>query len=194
MLPLRRLITCLIFQLLLLPAATPLLGQDSTEHKFKNCNKAYKLVGKTWDDDTALLASARDYLTHCSAELSPPARVRLLSHMGNALIHTKQFPEATPILEECVKLAGENGMDGDRATCWLNLGRSAAYQRQCDLAEVGVKNSLDVATLDNLSAGSHEIAKNWMGLLQKAKKTGALQLPPPIDGACCASEIKCLPR
>jgi tetratricopeptide (TPR) repeat protein len=186
---------CLALQLIVLQHI-PLHAQDKGEHKFKNCATAYRLVEKSLDDDTALLANARDYLTHCShdrfAELAP-VRARLLGWMGSALIHTRQFSESVPILEECVNIAGKNGLGGDFANCLVDLGIAEANQGQCELAEVDFKAALDLPTTDNLSSASHDEAKWWMDDLHKAASTGTLRLPSPGKPYTCCSQIRCLP-
>jgi hypothetical protein len=159
------------------------------------------LVEKNWDDDTALLASARDYLTHCSAEVPAPGwealyqlrRTRLLGRMGEALIHLSQFPESVPILEECVNIAGKHAFGGNFASCLVDHGIAEANQGQCGLAEVDFKAALDLPTTDNLSSASHDLAKWWLDDLDKAASTGTLRLPSPGKPYTCCSQIRCLP-
>ncbi len=183
---------CLALQLILLPHIA-LHAQDKTEHKFKNCRQAEKLIEKSWDDDTTLLASARDYMTHCSAEMAATGRARLLSRMGGALIHTSQFSEAFPILEECIDLAAKNGLQGDFSSCLVSQGIVAANQGQCDLAEAAFRLVLGLPTTDNLTSVNHDLAKWWVKDLNKAASTGILQLPSPGKPYTCCSQIRCLP-
>jgi len=191
---------CIALQLIVLQAIA-LHAQGKAEHKFKNCAKAYETVEKSWDDDTALLASARDYLTHCSAEVPAPAwkriyqlqRARLLGRMGRALIDMRQFSESVPILEECVNIAGNNGLGGDFTSCLVDLGTAALYQGQCELAMIHFKAALGVATTDNLTSASHDEAKWWVVYLNKVASTGILQMPSPGKPHTCCSQIRCLP-
>jgi S1-C subfamily serine protease len=181
---------CVAFQLIVF-LNIALHAQDKTEHKFKNCRQAVRLVEKSWDDDTMLLASARDYLAHCS--VTSPERARLLSRMGRALIHLRQFSESFPILEECADIAVKNGLRGDFTSCMAGHGVAAANQGQCDLAEIAFRAVLDVATTDNLTAKNHHVAEGWMDLLHEAASTGILRLPSlAAPYACCSSQIKCL--
>jgi hypothetical protein len=183
-------LVCLAFRLGVLPPI-PLRSQTKAERGFKNCHHALELVGKNWDDDTALLASAREYLTHCSTEQTAPARARLLSRMGLALVHTEQFPESFPILEECASIAAKNDLRGDFTSCLVDHGVAAAHLGNCDLAQLDFKTALDVPTTDNLSSTNHDLAKRWMELLVKAESTGILQLPSAGKSFTCCSEIKC---
>jgi S1-C subfamily serine protease len=183
---------CLFLQLTVLPQIA-VRAQDKTEHKFKSCRQAEKLIDKSWDDDTALLASARDYLTHCSAETGATGKARLLLRMGSALIHMRQFSESVPILEECVDVAAKNELRGDFTSCLVDLGTAAANQGQCDLAQIHFKAVLGVGTTDNLTSVNHDLAKWWVDDLEKADSTGILQLPSPREPFKCCSEIRCLP-
>jgi hypothetical protein len=167
-------------------------AQGKAEHKFKNCHQAYKLVDKSWDDDTMLLASARDYLTHCSAEVTAQQRARLLSRMGRALVHMRKFSESFPILEECADIAVKNGLSGDFTSCMAGHGIAAANQGQCDLAKIAFQSVLEVATTDNLTSENHDLAESWMDLLHEAANTGTLRLPSlTAPYACCSSQIRC---
>jgi hypothetical protein len=182
---------CLAIQLIVLLHVAP-HAQDKAEHKFKNCHQAYKLVDKSWDDDTMLLASARDYLTHCSAEVTAPQRARLLSRMGRALVHMRKFSESFPILEECADIAVKNGLSGDFTSCMAGHGIAAANQGQCDLAKIAFQAVLDVATTDNLTSENHDLAESRMDLLHQAENTGILRLPSlTAPYACCSSQIRC---
>jgi S1-C subfamily serine protease len=154
-------------------------ASDKPEHKFKNCDKAWKLVKQDWANDPALLSDARDYLTHCSAETDLPQRVRLLGQMGRALIHTKQYAEAIPILQQCTKEA--RGMNGDYASCWEDLGEAAAYLGACDSAVIGFKAALDVPTTDNLSSAAHEVARDWLENLSILSGGKCLRTSPPSN-------------
>lgn len=183
---------CLALQLIVLPHIA-LHAQDKTEQKFKNCRQAEKLVDKSWDDDAMLLASARDYMTHCSPEMPATGRARLLLRMGSALIHMRQFSESVPILEECVDVAAKNDLRGDFTSCLVDLGTAAANQGQCDLAQIHFNAALGVGTTDNLTSVNHDLAKWWMDDLEKAASTGILQLPSPREPFKCCSEIRCLP-
>jgi hypothetical protein len=140
-----------------------------------------------------LLASARDYLTHCSAEVTAPQRARLLSRMGRALVHTRKFSESLPILEECADIAGKNGLRGDFTSCLAGHGVAAANQGRCDLAEGDFRAVLDVPTTDNLTTANHDVAESWMDLLREAASTGILRLPSlAAPYACCSSQVRCL--
>jgi S1-C subfamily serine protease len=184
---------CLALQLIVL-LHTALHAQDKDEQKFKNCRQAEKLVDKSWDDDAMLLASARDYMTHCSGETFAAGRARLLLRMGSALIHVRKFSESVPILEECVDVAAKNDLRGDFTSCLVDLGIAAANQGQCDLAQIHFKAALGVGTTDKLTSVNHDLAKWWMDDLDKAAATGILQLPSPREPFKCCSEIKCLPQ
>jgi hypothetical protein len=150
--------SCLALQLIVF-LHVALHAQDKAEQKFKNCRHAEKLVTKSWNDDAMLLASARDYMTHCSAEMAATGRARLLLRMGSALIHMRQFSESVPILEECVDVAAKNDLRGDFTSCLVDLGTAAANQGQCDLAQIHFKAALGIGTTDNLTSVNHDLAK-----------------------------------
>jgi S1-C subfamily serine protease len=170
-----KLFFCVALQLFAIyPSA--IYASDTSRQTIKNCDKAWKLVKQDWDNDSALLSEARDYLTHCSAEMSDPSRVRLLGQMGGALIHTKQYSEATPILEQCAKTAAKDGLNGDYASCWERLGEAAAFQGNCEGAIIGFKAALDVPTTDNLSSSSHQLARY---LLETLYTNPAVKCLPP---------------
>ena len=172
---------------MLLPFGDPSLHAASG----KRCEKQWKLLKENWGKDTDLLSASRDYLTNCSTEMDTPQRARLLNHMGEALIRTRQYSEAIPILEECRDLSASHGLVGDLADCWYGLGKAAAYQGWCDAAETGFKAARDVPTTDNLSSAVHEVSKMWLKALKMEGPDGKFWAYP-LDETSMPFQVKCL--
>jgi S1-C subfamily serine protease len=181
---------------LLLLAFIPvsLHAEHKSDHRFKNCDKSRKLFGEKGivHNPDELLAVARDYLSHCSEEVDPERRTDVLLLMGDALVHTRNFSEATPILKECTELASSLGLSGQRAFCWEDLGEAAAYRGNCAGAETAFQVSFDIPTSDNETHHTHVLADQWLDRLRDAETAGILSLPPMKTDACCISQIKCL--
>jgi S1-C subfamily serine protease len=169
---------CLILQLFMIHPAAIHAGVIPAQ-TFRNCDKAWKLVKQNWNDYPTLLSKARDYLTHCSIEMSEPSRVRLLGRMGLALMNAKQYSEAVPILQECASSSGKNGLMGDYASCWEELGEASAFLGWCEAAVVAFKVALDVPTTDNLSSDAHQLARYWLEHDHPAIKCLPSSKPPP---------------
>jgi hypothetical protein len=164
---------CLILQLFAIcPAALNASGKPG--QKF-NCDKAWKQLTKDSDNDSVFPAEGRDYYTHCSAETSVKAHVWLLETMGRALIHTKQYSDAIPILEACKDVTLDTA---DFAVCWEGLGEAAAYLGKCDAAVSGFKIVLMAPATDNRTTAVQQLAHLWLEHLYTNPPAGVKCLPP----------------
>ena len=145
---------------------TALYGEDKPEHRFKNCEKSFSSVVNKDVKDQDFLSNSREYMTHCGGQVVGFHRALLLNRMGQALVDTKEYSEAIPLLLEARDLAHKSGVTAVLAWSWEELGRASALEGSCDAAITAFKAAVDLPTTDNLTLPWHKSAQSWLEFLE----------------------------
>ena len=165
---------------LLLGYSGLLVAKDS-----RHCRELLKQENASWDaaDFQAFISVARQEMNDCSASWSEALKNNYIGRIGMALVRTKQYEEAIPVLRRCLASNPED------VGCLLDLGLANAHLGKCDLAIAAFKGVLTKPNVDSLTEDAYQMARLWLGSYANQGPLSALATPENARAQCSALAI-----
>lgn len=151
----------------------------------RHCRELLKQENALWDASNfqEFIPVARQEMNDCSAGWSEALKNNYVARIGTALVRTKQYEEAIPVLRRCL------ASDPEDVGCLLDLGLANAHLGKCELAIAAFKAVLTKADVDSLTEDAHQVARLWLGSYANEGPLSALATPQNARAQCSALAI-----